>query len=61
MRRASWLCDSSGEMQREFASGLDPTPNRMYHSRLFRWMSLDRVHSEQVLACFILACEQAHA
>jgi RHS repeat-associated protein len=27
--------------QREFNSGLDPTPNRMYHSRLFRWMTPD--------------------
>lgn len=29
--------------QREFNSGLDPTPNRMFHSRLFRWMSPDPV------------------
>ncbi|MGD0922883.1 MAG: hypothetical protein ABSA70_14115 [Terriglobia bacterium] len=28
-------------MQREFASGLDPTLNRLYHSRLFRWMTPD--------------------
>jgi RHS repeat-associated protein len=37
----NWDLHFASMWQREFASGLDPTPNRLYHSRLFRWMSPD--------------------
>jgi len=35
----NWDLHFASMWQREFASGLDPTPNRLYHSRLFRWMT----------------------
>jgi hypothetical protein len=37
----NWDLHFAGMWQREFASGLDPTLNRLYHSRLFRWMTPD--------------------
>jgi len=37
----NWDLHFASLWQREFASGLDPTPNRLYHSRLFRWMTPD--------------------
>jgi len=39
LKRESCATCFAGMWQREFNSGLDPTLNRMYHSRLFRWMS----------------------
>ena len=44
----NWDLHFASMWQREFASGLDPTLNRMYHSRLFRWMTPDPVggHTE---------------
>src|SRR3990172_1114060 len=38
---SNWDLHFASLWQREFASNLDPTPNRMYHPRLYRWQTPD--------------------